>query len=296
MRIHRTARTGLAAILLAFTAIDAGAQSVGRIVVRDITNSAGDAWAILTSPLHGKPSDWLIAAAAFAGAAAVSPWDDDVDRWAVKQRNDAVWSPLAQLREGGAAFSGRQVTPVVLGLYTIGIVARSPQLREGLVGCATAYGATSVVRTFAVYPIVARTRPDSGHSEVKPPPAKSGDQYEIHFPGTRAWGRHSFPGGHITNVAACAAFLTKRYSLGIAAPLPWLVVGGVAIGRTLDRRHWLSDEVIGGVFGYAVGREIAVRALRRSRRQATADHDVSRTSLFAAPAPGGISLGVRSSF
>jgi membrane-associated phospholipid phosphatase len=296
MRIHRTARTVLAATLLAFTANDVGAQSVGRIVVRDIANSAGDAWAILTSPLHGKPSDWLMAGAAFAGAAAVSPWDDDVDRWAVKQRNDAVWSPLAQLREGGAAFSGRQVTPVVLGLYAVGIVARSAPLREGLIGCATAYGATSVVRTFVVYPIVARTRPDSGHSAVKPPPAESGDQYEIHFPGTRAWGRHSFPGGHITNVAACAAFLTKRYSLGIAAPLPWLVVGGVAVGRTLDRRHWLSDEVIGGVFGYAVGHEIAVRSLRRSRRQAAGAHDGSRTSLFAAPAPGGISLGVRTSF
>lgn len=297
MRTERTRRAALSTTLfLLFAAVGAHAQSVGRIVVRDVTNSAGDAWAILTSPLRGAPSDWLLAGAAFGVSAAVSPWDDDVDRWAVKQRNDAVWSPLRELREGGAAFSGRQVTPVVVGLYAIGIVARSPQLREGLIGCATAYGATSVVRTFVVYPLVSRTRPDSGHSAVKPPPAKSGDQYDFHFPGTRVWGRHSFPGGHITNVAACAAFLTKRYSLGIAAPLPWLLVGGVAVGRTLDRRHWLSDEVIGGIFGYAVGREIAVRALRRSRHDTVADHDESRTSLFVAPAPAGVSLGLKSSF
>ena len=296
MRTERLRRAALSTTLLLFAAVGAHAQSIGRIVVRDVTNSAGDAWAILTSPLHGGPSDWLLAGAAFGVSAALSPWDDDVDRWAVKQRNDAVWSPLRELREGGAAFSGRQVTPVVVGLYAIGIVARSPQLREGLIGCATAYGATSAVRTFVVYPLVSRTRPDSGHSAVEPPPAKSGDQYDFHFPGTRVWGRHSFPGGHITNVAACAAFLTKRYSLGIAAPLPWLVVGGVAVGRTLDRRHWLSDEAIGGIFGYAVGREIAVRALRRSRHDAVADHDESRTSLFVAPVAGGVSLGLKSSF
>ena len=123
-------RAALSTTLLLFVTAGAHAQSVGRIVVRDVTNSAGDAWAILTSPLHGRPSDWLLAGAAFGVSAAVSPWDDDVDRWAVKQRNDAVWSPLRELREGGAAFSGRQVTPVVLGLYAIGIVARSPQLRE----------------------------------------------------------------------------------------------------------------------------------------------------------------------
>ncbi|HEU4786805.1 MAG TPA: hypothetical protein VFS57_05340, partial [Gemmatimonadaceae bacterium] len=68
------------------------------------------------------------------------------------------------------------------------------------------------------------------------------------------------------------------------------------VARTLDRRHWLSDQAIGGIFGYAVGREIAVRALRRSRHDAVAEHDESRTSLFVAPAPGGVSLGLKSSF
>src|SRR5512146_1039023 len=110
------------------------------------------------------------------------------------------------------------------------VAAHSPQLREGLVGCATAYGATSVVRTFVVYPLVARTRPDSSRS-MGAPPAKSGDQYDFGFPGTSDWGRHAFPGGHITNVSACAAFLTSRYDLGIAKPLPWIVAGAVVIGR-----------------------------------------------------------------
>lgn len=264
------------------------AQSVVQTMAQDVKNSVGDAWAVWTSPIHGTPRDWLTAAGLVGASAAVSPWDDDVDRWAVKQANDASWSWLKQFREGGAVFSGRQVTPVALGMYAVGLVVHSPQLREGLVGCATAYGATSVVRTFVVYPLVARTRPDSGRSEGAPP-ARSDDQYDIGFPGTSNWGRHSFPGGHITNVSACAAFLTTRYDLGIAKPLPWIAAGAVIVGRTLDRRHWLSDELIGGFFGYAVGREIALRSRHRAKRaEKTAE---SRSRLLIGPAPGGV--GVR---
>ena len=285
MHVHRSRTMAFLAVAFLFGRHGAGAQSVIQTMGQDIKNSVGDAWAVWTSPIHGTAHDWLLAGGAFGASAAITPWDDNVDRWAVKQQNDAFWSWLKQFREGGAAFSGRQITPVALGLYAVGIAAHSSGLREGLVGCATAYGATSVVRTFVVYPLVARTRPDSSHS-MQMPPAKSGDQYDFGFPGTSDWGRHSFPGGHITNVAACAAFLTARYDLGIAAPLPWLVVGAVAIGRTLDRRHWASDQLIGGMFGYAVGREIALRALHRSKRASTTAASRGRISIV--PAPGGV--------
>jgi membrane-associated phospholipid phosphatase len=281
MHLDRSRTAALVAALLLGSRA-AAAQSVFRAIGQDVKNSVGDAWAVWTSPLHGNARDWLTAAGMFGASAAVSPWDDDVDRWAVKQANDASWSWLKQFREGGAVFSGRQVTPVALGLYTVGLVVRSPQLREGLVGCATAYGATSVVRTFVVYPLVARTRPDSGRT-THLAPAASGDQYHIDFPGSSDWGRHSFPGGHITNLSACASFLTTRFDLGIAKPLPWIAAGAVVVGRTLDRRHWLSDEMIGGFFGYAVGREIALRSRHRSNRRAASADAPSHLSFGAGP-------------
>ena len=74
MRTERMRRAALSTTLLLFVTAGAHAQSIGRIVVRDVTNSVGDAWAILTSPLHGRPSDWLLAGAAFGVSAAVSPW------------------------------------------------------------------------------------------------------------------------------------------------------------------------------------------------------------------------------
>ena len=288
VRLDRSRLIAVLAMMSLSGRRDAGAQSVARIMGSDIKNSVGDAWAVWTSPVHGRPRDWLLAAGTVAASAAFMPVDDVVDRWALKQQNDAVWSSIKQFREGGVAFSGRQITPVALGLYAVGIVVHSPELREGLVGCATAYGATSVVRTFVVYPLVARTRPDSGRSISEAPPARSGDQYDFHVPGSRVWGLHSLPGGHITNVAACAAFLTKRFDMGVAAPLPWLVVGAVGVGRLLDRRHWLSDEILGGFFGYAVGKEIALRSLRRSSHASATT--ASQSNLSIGPAPGGIAI------
>jgi membrane-associated phospholipid phosphatase len=39
----------------------------------------------------------------------------------------------------------------------------------------------------------------------------------------------------------------------------------IGAGRLLDGRHWLSDTVVGGLFGYATGRAIAARMLARER-------------------------------
>jgi membrane-associated phospholipid phosphatase len=262
-------KVAAAAAMLLLSARGAAPQSVPSVLETNIRNVIGDTWDVWTSPLRARPRDWLTAAGVVALSASVLPLDDEVDRWAVRHRTDKSFDALKELREGGIAFSGRTITPVVAGALTLALVTRNQRLQEGLFGCLTAYGASSAVRTYVVYPLVARTRPDSGHSGVQPPPAKSGDQYEFDFPGTSDWGRHSVPGGHITNVVACAEFLTRRFSMGLVEPVIWALAGGVAVGRTLDRRHWTSDQVIGAAFGYAVGKQIALRSSRRAARADT---------------------------
>ena len=73
----------------------------------------------------------------------------------------------------------------------------------------------------------------------------------------------SFPGGHFANVLGCATFWSKRFNLGIAEPLLYGVATAVGIGRMADGAHWLSDQIIGGILGYAIGNEIARRSLAR---------------------------------
>jgi membrane-associated phospholipid phosphatase len=288
----------------------------------DLRNSAGDVWSVWTSPFRATGRDWLAASGVIALAAAVSPFDAPVDRWVDSVHHARGWLFLDPVRENGAAFSGRTITPVASGLLVIALADRNARLQEGLFGCLSAYAATSAVRTFAVYPLVARTRPDrdlvipgappdSSPTGVEPPPARQGDQYRFSVPGTTDWGRHSLPGGHIANVVACASFLTKRFSMGAMTPVSWAVAGGVGAARMLDRRHWLSDQVLGALFGYAAGRAVAARSSHRvaptnaaaARRGMDDVSNSARTAgvgagggFFLAPMAGGWTAGWRRTF
>jgi membrane-associated phospholipid phosphatase len=75
----------------------------------------------------------------------------------------------------------------------------------------------------------------------------------------------SFPAGHFANAVSCATFWNERFKLGVAEPILYVLAAAVGVGRTADDAHWFSDHIIGGILGYAVGREIARRSLRRSR-------------------------------
>lgn len=255
----------------------------------DISHVIGDAWNVWTSPLRSTKRDWLGVAGTVAVAAAFMPFDDNIDRWAVKHSDDNAFDFISPFRSGGAAFSGKTITPVAVGVLVLSLATKNETMQEGLFGCVTAYGASSVVRTFVIYPVVARTRPDPRVPGVVARPAREGDQYDFAIPGSSDWGRHSLPGGHIANVAACAEFLTSRFSMGVVEPAIWALAGAIGLGRTLDRGHWTSDQVIGAAFGYAVGRQVALRSRRR------AEHRSSRTSthsgLFIGPQRGALKLG-----
>jgi membrane-associated phospholipid phosphatase len=274
------------------------AQSRWENLENSVKNSVGDAWDVWTSPLRGRPNDWLITAAVIGGSAALSPLDDDVDRWAANHRDDRAFKVLDPVRPGGWAFSGRTITPVALGVLALAVATNNQRLEEGLFGCATSYGASSVVRTFVVYPLVARTRPDPLRNNG--PAAQPGDQYHFDFPGSGEWGEHSIPGGHLANITACITFLTRRYHLGtIVEPLLMATVAGVGVARTLDRAHWLSDHTLGLAFGYAVGREVALRSSRRNAKRtgsADAESRGSASALFLAPGVNGTRVGWQISF
>ena len=275
--------------LFVATALPLRAQSIPRMLETNVKHVIGDAWDVWTSPFRSKPRDWLAAAGGVAVAGAVSPFDDNVDRWAVNHHSDKAFDFTKPFRSGGVAFSGKTFTPIAAGALVLGLATKNESIQEGLFGCVTAYGASSMVRTFVVYPLVARTRPEPRVPNVVAPPAKQGDQYKFSVPGSSDWGKHSLPGGHMSNVVACAEFLTSRFSLGVVEPALWATAGAIGFGRLLDRGHWTSDQVIGAVFGYAVGKQIALRSRRRAERKPSHQSDESR--LFVSPQAGGMKLG-----
>ena len=302
----------LAGVLLAAGPFSAGAQSVGRMLEYDVKNAVIDLASVWATPFQARGRDWLTAAAVIAGGAAITPFDDNIDRWFLANQNSNAWSVLKELRPGGSAYSGKTITPVVAGLYVVGIATKSTHIRDGVWGCAASYASSSIVRNYVFYQIIGRVRPDSAKKHPDnfvPMPTKQGDQYKFEaFPGN-AWGKHSLPGGHVANIAACASFLGNRFDMGYAEPIGYLVAAGVGIGRLVDRRHWSSDTFIGAIYGYAVGKEVARRSLRRreqakqeGRRDASASDAIDTRGapdarqFYLTPSSRGVSFGLQWTF
>lgn len=255
---------GVAVVLVASGIGSAAAQSVGNMVVSDVKNGVGDVVGVWLSPFHDSPRDWLLAAGAVALSAAVSPADPGVDNFFLHHRSSFGF--LDPVREGGIAFSGKTIAPAVGALYIVGLATKSQTLRDAVWGCAASYAAESVVRTQIVYRVVSRVRPDSlrsdGGSGLE---SHSGDQYEFAW-GNHGWGQQATPAGHVANIMACASFLSHRFKLGWGEPVAYALAGAVGVGRMVDRRHWLSDTVLGSFFGYAIGNTLAARSKARHEK------------------------------
>ena len=268
-----TTRTFRAVALALLTAVMlpavAEAQSVGKMVVDDVTNAARDFGAIWISPFRASGKDYLITGGVLAAAAALSPLDDDVDRWAVRNRDRGVLDAIRPLRRGGDFYSINKATPYVGGLYVVGLLTKKRGIRDGIFGCAAAYGANTTIRHQVVYRLIGRNRPDTIRNRPEgyvPVGATQGDQYEFRFP-SKGYGDHSFPGGHVATMATCASFLSHRFEMGPVEPALAILVTAMGVGRIADQGHWLSDQVVGAAFGYAVGREVARRQKRRLERE-----------------------------
>jgi membrane-associated phospholipid phosphatase len=290
----------LVGAMSAVGAAQLSAQSVGSMIVTDIRNTGGDMIGVWTAPFHAPAKSWIQAGVTVGSAAIISIFDDDVDRFMVRNQHSSVWSPLSELREGGSAFSGKTITPIAAGVYVIGLATKNTKIRDGVWGCIASYGSESLVRTQIFYRVTNRERPDSDHKHVLPPapPAQQGDQYHFKF-GDGGWGMHSLPAGHVANVAACASFLGNRFHMGWVEPAMWAVVAGVGVGRMVDRRHWMSDTFLGTVMGYAAGKEVAKRSLDRMARNQSSpvmSGDKQERGFYLSPGSSGVTLGWHTTF
>jgi len=251
----------LAALALAFAPCVVGAQSVARMLGDDVSHSAGDVAAIWLSPFHASSRDWLLTAGAVGAFSVSMVADRPIAAWAARHDGSRVFDALKPVRQGGAAYSAKFVLPPLVALYAAGLATKRTDLREAVTGCGTSWFSQSMMRQ-ATYRLVARARPDTSPDD----PQRWG------LPGDgKNWQLQSFPAGHLANAMACASFWSNRYHLGYGEPALYALAAIVGLGRIADAGHWTSDSVLGGIIGYATGREIARRSRVRAERAATPD-------------------------
>lgn len=69
-------------------------------------------------------------------------------------------------------------------------------------------------------------------------------------------GAYSFPSGHTAVAFAVAPVLARRFGLAAAIPA-YALATSTALGRMEDRKHYLSDVIVGAGIGTAIGMAIA---------------------------------------
>jgi len=281
MRI-RSLVIAVAALTLARVAL---AQSVGNMLKDDFKNAGKDIVSIWTSPFDASARDWLLTGAAFGAFGLSMLADESAANWAIRNDSSAFFRAIRPVRRKGVLYSGKYVVPPIAAVYVIGIVLKNQDMRDFVMGCASTWVAQSPVRK-GVYRLVTRERPDSA------PATTAGDPNRWSFPGSSDWQDHSFPAGHFANAMACATYWNKRFHLGPIEPALYGIAAAVGVGRMADRGHWLSDTVLGGILGYAVGSEVARRSLARN----AANPSMSTSSLYITPEPGGVTMGMRWTF
>lgn len=275
----------------------APAQRTLRTIGTDLKNGFGDIWYIWSSPFHASGRDWTIAAASFGAFGLTSLADDEINRWILRNPDSAPINALDPWRVGADVpladlGSGKLLQPIVGVTYLAGFILDKPAIRDAAIGCAASQQANSLVRS-VVYRVVGRTRPDS----------LPFDQYSFDVPGGK-WIEHSFFGGHAANAVGCATFLSERFELGLLEPAFYVLAAGVAFGRMADQAHWTSDTMLGTIFGYAIGKNIARRSLARARsRGATPEsedasnaHDDASSRWYVTNGAAGVVIGWRRVF
>ncbi|MEX2179030.1 MAG: phosphatase PAP2 family protein [Gemmatimonadaceae bacterium] len=263
-------------------AVPARAQTVGEILVIDWRDAGKDVLSVWASPFDASRRDWLIAGAAFAVTGVSMLVDQPVSDWAIRNQDAAAFRAISPLRRGGVLFAGEYVVPPIALAYVAGVVFNNQGVRDFVTGCAASWAANSYLRKVS-YRLVGRLRPDSVPD----------DPHQWGGPGSGDdWMMRSFPGGHVANAMACASYWNHRFEWGAGEPALYAVATAVGIGRLADEAHWFSDTVIGGVLGYAIGKEVARRSL--SRRDAPSALQTS--SMYMHPEAGGVTFGMRWTF
>jgi hypothetical protein len=87
--------------------------------------------------------------------------------------------------------------------------------------------------------------------------------------------------------------------MGYVEPALYALSAGIGVGRLVDRRHWTSDTMLGMIFGYAIGREVAHRSSLRAEKASGAVGAAAATALRGAyfnPSRKGMTLGWRTTF
>ncbi len=241
---------------------------VGAILLSDVQIALADGGAYFTAPLRFAAKDWLLAAGALGGSAALLPLDESLNALMLRNRSQTadVFADIGQYY-GDLAVGGG----IGAGVYAIGLATNNADVRitgrlvlEALVG--------SGVVTITLKSLFGRSRPyrEEGAFVFQP----------VQFTTDRT----AFPSGHATVAFAVSTVLAERIGD------PWIGAGLyalaslTALSRMYHTKHWASDVLLGSAIGMGAG--LLVTHFERERKKSLSAGE----RLFVYPTLTGVGL------
>jgi membrane-associated phospholipid phosphatase len=173
---------------------------------------------------HLPSNETLLLVGAGAGGALVArPADDDLQDWADGQ------GVSAYTRLGRMAGDGWVQGGAALATYGVGLLARDRRIVH-LGSDLIRAQALNAVMTRGLKFAIGRRRPSGGPE--------------------------SLPSGHASASFATAAVLDAHFGAAVGIPA-YVAAGFIGWTRVRDNAHWLTDVIVGGALGAAVGHTVA---------------------------------------
>ena len=217
-----------------------------RSISRDFLKDAGQIWSY---PVHIRARDIL----PIVGLAALTGF--------LIGNDEAIYRGFRDYRDTHAWVRG--VSPVItqMGSYGawgtaaiflgVGLIAQDARSKETAVLASSAMLQSEILVLF-LKGMFGRQRPEyeAGVDHWSGPVGF----FKMFEPGQL--GRYdSFPGGHSITAFSLATVVAMQYRESVWVPiLAYTTATGVALSRTTENKHWLSDSLVGGVLGYVIGR------------------------------------------
>ncbi len=203
----------------------------------------GDIKELPTKPAHWSKGQWLLAGGVLGATGGSLFVDDSVADHYDTHRMESLRDLSNSVTHFG---DSKYQVPLISGLWLGGYAFGSLKMRKIAADAAEASLIAALMINPALCYMTGRALPSKGESPSNFRPF--------------TWHRYSFPSGHTAAAFALASVLDTdlRDTFGY-----WhtpIVYGGalaVAQSRLYDRKHYLSEVILGGAIGWAIGSWVA---------------------------------------
>ncbi|NVN94936.1 MAG: phosphatase PAP2 family protein [Bacteroidetes bacterium] len=204
---------------------------------------------IWTSPFRIKKKDLLYLLPVALAATTAIVYDEDIHRNIMQFKTNNAW-----VKDVSPVFTNGGEISVVGGIsaafYLTGFVLKDDKAMQ--TGAIAGYALVNSAVVVSILKMIAgRERPRVDATNTWHPFPESLKQ----FSGTSSDYYASFPSGHSIAAFTLATVIAEQYKETKIIPfIMYTLASGVALSRTTENAHWLSDVIVGSALGYGIGK------------------------------------------